>query len=71
MKLYHGSTVPVEKPEIRRGDAAASPARLAVLKDYCRQKLLAIPGVVEVARGSAPHPHIKHLKTIIDDFTGA
>ena len=41
--------------EIRRGDENAAPARLAALKDYCRQKLLAIPGVVEVARGDAPH----------------
>ena len=41
--------------EVRRGDESASPARLAALKDYCRRKLLAIPGLVEVARGDAPH----------------
>ena len=40
---------------LRLEDYAATLARMAALRDYCREKLLTIPGMVPVGGGTAPH----------------
>ena len=42
--------------ELRLMDYDAKIAHMAALRDYCREKLLTIPGMVPVAAGTAP-PH--------------
>ena len=41
--------------ELRLTDYDAKLAHMAALRDYCREKLLTIPGMVPVASGTAPH----------------
>ena len=41
--------------ELRLADYDAKLAHMAALRDYCREKLLTIPGMVPVASGTAPH----------------
>ena len=41
--------------ELRLTDYDAKIAHMAALRDYCREKLLTIPGMVPVAAGTAPH----------------
>ena len=41
--------------ELRLTDYDAKLAHMAALRDYCREKLLTIPGMVPVAAGTAPH----------------
>ena len=40
---------------LRLEDYDAKLAHMAALRDYCREKLLTIPGMVPVASGTAPH----------------
>ena len=41
--------------ELRLTDYDAKLAHMAALRDYCRERLLSIPGMVPVAAGTAPH----------------
>ena len=41
--------------ELRLEDYDAKLAHMAALRDYCREKLLTIPGMVPVGGGTAPH----------------
>ena len=41
--------------ELRQEDCDAKLAHMAALRDYCREKLLTIPGMVPVGGGTAPH----------------
>lgn len=41
--------------ELRLTDYDAKIAHMAALRDYCRERLLSIPGMVPVAAGTAPH----------------
>ena len=41
--------------ELRLAGYDAKIARMAALRDYCRERLLSIPGMVPVAAGTAPH----------------
>ena len=41
--------------ELRLADYDAKLAHMAALRDYCREKLLTIPGMVPVGGGTAPH----------------
>ena len=41
--------------ELRLADYDAKLAHMAALRDYCRERLLSIPGMVPVAAGTAPH----------------
>ena len=41
--------------ELRQEDYDAKLAHMAALRDYCREKLLTIPGMVPVGGGTAPH----------------
>ena len=41
--------------ELRLTDYDAKLAHMAALRDYCRERLLSIPGMVPVASGTAPH----------------
>ena len=41
--------------ELRLTDYDAKIAHMAALRDYCRERLLSIPGMVPLAAGTAPH----------------
>lgn len=41
--------------ELRRASYEAGLAHMAAIKSYCREKLLTIPGMVEIGSGTAPH----------------
>ncbi len=41
--------------ELRGGNLSEKLAHMARIKDYCREKLLSIPGMVAVGAGTAPH----------------
>ena len=41
--------------ELRQENCDAKLAHMAALRDYCREKLLTIPGMVPVGGGTAPH----------------
>ena len=41
--------------ELRQENYAEKIQHMAAIKDYCREKLLTIPDMVEVSRGTAPH----------------
>ena len=41
--------------ELRLENCAEKLQKMAELKDYCREKLLSIPSVVQVGQGAAPH----------------
>lgn len=41
--------------ELRQENYAEKVQHMAAIKDYCREKLLTVPDMVEVSRGTAPH----------------